>query len=278
MGHPQWIEEVLVNYLSNAIKYGGTPPKIIIGANIGKAANVAEGMVRFYVRDYGPGISAKNQKRLFSKFERLDQVKTEGHGLGLSIVQRIIEKQGGEVGVESKNIIGEGSLFYFTLPAFTMPESVGSLDLPNSKKEVIPKSNTPTLAKAQWKEKEKLKTLIVENDSNSTAMLGVIVKHLSKKILYAGNGNEAVNTFRNNPDIDLILMDIQMPEMDGYTATRKIRELDSNVIIIVQTANVHPSERKKAIEAGCDDYISKPIIKNELLKIIDKCFRANRVK
>ena len=112
IGYTPWIEEVWVNYLSNAIKYSGTPPKVEIGFDKANTEKKQEGMHRFWVQDNGPGISAENQKLLFNKFERLDQVKTEGHGLGLSIVRRIIEKLGGQVGMDSSG----GSLFYFTLP------------------------------------------------------------------------------------------------------------------------------------------------------------------
>jgi PAS domain S-box-containing protein len=112
MGYEGWAEAVWVNYLSNALKYGGSPPIIELGAD-----EQAE-QVRFWVRDEGPGISQAEQRRLFVPFTRLEQVKyVEGHGLGLSIVQRIVEKLGGTVGVESAP--GEGSLFYFTLPKRT---------------------------------------------------------------------------------------------------------------------------------------------------------------
>ncbi len=114
-GYGPWIEEVWVNYLGNALKYGGMPPHIEFGANSKTTNNTPQGMIRFWIKDKGPGISVENQKRLFKKFERLDHIKTEGHGLGLSIVRRIIEKLGGQVGVESE--LGKGSLFYFTLPA-----------------------------------------------------------------------------------------------------------------------------------------------------------------
>jgi len=110
LGYAPWVEEVLINYLSNAIKYGGTPPVIDIGYDIVKAEN----KVRFWVSDNGSGISEKNQSLIFKKFERLDQVKTEGYGLGLSIVKRIIEKLGGEVSLKSE--MGKGSKFCFTLP------------------------------------------------------------------------------------------------------------------------------------------------------------------
>ena len=114
LGYAPWVEEVWVNYLSNAIKYGGTPPQIEMGFDADHKINVPKGMRRFWIRDKGPGISSENQKLLFNKFERLEDANTDGHGLGLSIVRRIIEKLGGKVGVESA--IGQGSLFYFTLP------------------------------------------------------------------------------------------------------------------------------------------------------------------
>lgn len=112
LGNMAWLEEVLINYISNAIKYGGTPPEIIISTEIGEGKKV-----KYVVTDNGKGLSTEEMGMLFKKFSRLDTVRAEGHGLGLSIVKRIIEKLGGEVGVESKNIPGEGSSFYFILPA-----------------------------------------------------------------------------------------------------------------------------------------------------------------
>lgn len=112
-GYAPWVEEVWVNYLSNAIKYGGNPTRFEVGAET-ISSNGNKKMNRFWVRDFGPGITPENQKRLFNTFERLGRVKTDGYGLGLSIVRRIVEKLGGTVGLESTP--GEGSLFYFTLP------------------------------------------------------------------------------------------------------------------------------------------------------------------
>lgn len=109
-GHAAWIEEVWSNYLSNAIKYGGDPPQVELGAT-----SQPDDTVRFWVRDNGQGLTAEEQARLFTPFTRLHQVKAEGHGLGLSIVQRIMDKLGGEVGVDSEP--GEGSTFFFTLPS-----------------------------------------------------------------------------------------------------------------------------------------------------------------
>ncbi len=110
LGYGAWLEEVWVNYISNGLKYGGSPPQLTLGAD-----ELPDGMIRFWVSDNGDGIAPSQQSSLFSEFERLDQIHAEGYGLGLSIVQRIIHKLGGAVGVESA--VGEGSLFYFTLPA-----------------------------------------------------------------------------------------------------------------------------------------------------------------
>jgi len=109
LGHPLWVEEVWTNYLSNAIKYGGQPPLVKLGATA-----QADGDVCFWVRDNGDGIPPEEQARLFTPFTRLDRTRAKGHGLGLSIAQRIVEKLGGHVGVESE--IGRGSVFTFTLP------------------------------------------------------------------------------------------------------------------------------------------------------------------
>lgn len=113
LGYGPWIEEVWTNYLSNAIKYGGRPPRIELGADIQK-----DRMVHFWIRDNGQGLSPEDQEKLFTPFARLNQVRIEGHGLGLSIVQRIVEKLGGRVRAESPGIPGQGTIFSFYLPLY----------------------------------------------------------------------------------------------------------------------------------------------------------------
>ncbi len=111
LGHGPWVEAVWTNYISNAIKYGGRPPQVTVGANVHPG-----GMAEFWVKDNGAGLTEEEQKRLFTPFTRLNQVSTEGHGLGLSIVQRIVEKLGGQVGVKSEGEPGQGCTFSFFLP------------------------------------------------------------------------------------------------------------------------------------------------------------------
>ncbi len=118
-GHAPWVEEVWANYISNALKYGGRPPWLELGGE-----RQPNGLVRFWVRDNGQGLTPEEQARLFTPFTRLDQVRAMGHGLGLSIVRRIVEKLGGQVGVESQ--VGQGSTFFFTLPA-----APAQIDTPN---------------------------------------------------------------------------------------------------------------------------------------------------
>jgi two-component system sensor histidine kinase/response regulator len=119
-GYGPWVEEVWVNYLSNALKYGGQPPRVELGADLNPFSLVEGGegrcMVRFWVHDNGQGLAPEDQARLFTPFTRLDQARAKGHGLGLSIVRRIVEKLGGQVGVESDGMAGQGSTFFFTLP------------------------------------------------------------------------------------------------------------------------------------------------------------------
>ena len=127
LGYGPWVEEVWVNYLSNAIKYGGRPPRVQMGA-----APAGGGMVRFWVRDNGPGLLPDERARLFVPFERLGQVRVTGHGLGLSVARRITEKMGGQVGVQSDGVPGQGSTFIFALPAAVKVEQSAQYPISNT--------------------------------------------------------------------------------------------------------------------------------------------------
>jgi CheY-like chemotaxis protein len=115
-----------------------------------------------------------------------------------------------------------------------------------------------------------LKILIVEDDFTSEKMLEIMIEDYCKSPLVALDGLEAVRLCKENPDIDFVLMDIKMPELNGYEATKKIREFNKDIIIFAQTAYALPGDKEKAIAAGCNDYISKPYSQNELIGLIDK--------
>jgi hypothetical protein len=181
----------------------------------------------------------------------------QGAGLGLSISKAYVEMLGGKIWVESEE--GIGSTFYFTLPYNPLAEE----------NKVVGKVVTAQIEKNQIKN---LKILIVEDDEISEILITIGVEKFSKEVLKARNGFEAVKVCRNNPDIDLILMDNQLPEMNGYEATMQIREFNKDVVIIAQTAYALTGDREKAIKAGCNSYISKPIKKDELFLLIQKYF------
>jgi len=119
-----------------------------------------------------------------------------------------------------------------------------------------------------------LKVLIAEDDEGSAMLIAMAIRRFSTEILRAVNGLEAVEACLNHPDIDLVLMDIKMPEMDGYEATRQIRQFNKAVIIIAQTAYALTGDREKTIETGCNDYISKPIKKTQFMELMEKYFKS----
>ena len=127
-GYGPWVEEVWINYLNNALKYGGTPPKVWMGFDKNIIEQTGTLYYRFWIRDNGDGIPFEEQSGLFTPFTRMGQVRAKGHGLGLSIVHRIIDKLKGSVGIESDGVTGQGSLFYFTLPAVRDEDQSGSDD------------------------------------------------------------------------------------------------------------------------------------------------------
>ena len=248
------IYAILTNLVRNAIKYSdkGT---IEFGYKL-KVNNELDEL-EFFVKDTGIGILKDRQKAVFERFVQVDignERTFQGAGLGLSISKAYVEMLGGKIWVESE--LEKGSTFYFTIPYN------GEAKEKNAVKNVVLPEGAENLTK-------KLKILIAEDDESSAMLLTKIVIKYCKKIMRASTGDEAIEVCRSNPDIDLVLMGIQMPWMNGYEATRQIRQFNKEVIIIAQTADVL-GVREKATAAGCNDYISKPISQALWIKLMKK--------
>ena len=245
---------ILTNLVNNALKFtrDGT---IEFGCEKkGK-------QIEFFVKDTGFGIHLEQKEIIFERFRQGSETlqrKQEGTGLGLAISKAYVEMLGGKIWVES--FPGKGSVFYFTIPC-------------NAEPEVIPFAKTVAPPDAEETSVKNLKILIVEDDEISEKLIRLGVKTFSKEILTVRTGVEAVETCRNHPGIDLVLMDIHLRDIDGYKATREIRKFNKKVIIIAQTAYGLTGDRLKSLEAGCNDYISKPINRGLLKVLINKYFK-----
>ncbi|MCF8232600.1 MAG: PAS domain S-box protein [Bacteroidales bacterium] len=249
-------ESVLSNLIKNAIKYTNQ-------GSVHVGCFLRETHVEFYVQDNGIGIPKERQAAIFKRFEQADISDTrafEGSGLGLAISKAYVEMFNGDIWLESE--VNQGSIFHFTVPLGKKAAKETDADLDTSEEKEKSK-------KGMNNSNNKLKILIAEDDEDSYAYLTAILKKWEGLFLRAVTGTEAVEKYNQNPDIDLILMDIKLPGGDGYEATRKIREHDSKVPIIAQTAYAMSGDRKKALDAGCNDYIAKPIKKNELIEKIN---------
>lgn len=247
------LDSILTNLIKNAIKYteSGT-------INVGCSQKGTE--IEFYVKDTGIGIPAHRQEAIFNRFEQADIADTrvfEGSGLGLAIAKSYVEMLGGRIWVESEE--GLGSTLYFTLP-------LSGQDQENTEEKETGKQNY------KISQTKGLNIIIAEDDETSALFLQTILEKESNKILLTKTGHETVEACRINPDTDLVLMDIQMPEMNGYDATREIRKFNKNVLIIAQTAFALKGDYEKAMDAGCNDYIAKPINKTKLQTLIQKYF------
>ncbi len=244
---------ILMNLVKNAIKY---TVKGIIEFGYEKKDNY----IQFFVKDTGIGISKDRHQAIFERFIQADfndKMARQGAGLGLSIAKAYVELLGGKIWVESEP--EKGSVFYFTLPCAIKLED-------NSSTQINMLTNQGDC------HIKKLKILIAEDDKISRMLILKVLNSFSKEIIIAKMGLEAVQISQNNPDIDLILMDIQMPQMNGYEATKEIRKFNKEVIILAQTAFALEGDKEKTIEAGCNGYISKPIKKEELSRLIRHYF------
>ena len=247
---------IITNLVKNAIKY---TEKGAIELGYYKK----DDFLQFYVKDTGIGIPKNQQEAVFERFiqsEASNRMAKQGAGLGLSITKAYVTMLGGQLWLESEEenlLTGKpgGSTFYFTLPYQTAVNI----------EESVPIKVSPPPEESSTK---KLKILIAEDDESSEILLTIAIEEFAREIIIVKNGFEAVEACRANPDIDLVFMDIQMPEMNGFEATKQIRKFNTQVTIIAQTAYALEGDKEKVMAAGCNDYITKPIKVDELKQLI----------
>ena len=246
------VSQVLSNFLSNAFKYTKE-------GSITLGYKVREDDIYFYVQDTGAGIPAGKVDKVFERFMKLD-AKKQGTGLGLSISRTIIKKLGGEIGVFSE--YGKGSTFWFTLPV----KPFDFLPLQQRTEDV---SETVEFNETEYDTGAVRRTILIAEDMDDNYLLYKIYLEKHYDLIRATNGEEAVSKYLEcNPDI--ILMDIGMPVVDGYQATDAIRQLSSDIPIVAVTAFAYDEDRRKVMSRGFNGYLSKPLNKDELLKMLHK--------
>jgi len=244
----QKLTSILTNIVKNAIKFSDQGA-IEVGCQLQGL------MLEFYVKDTGIGIPLHRQEAVFNRFEQADIGDIRafgGSGLGLAISKAYVEMLGGNIWLESTE--GKGSTFYFTIPTTLSKSECKSTD--ESRKSI-----------SQLSEK-KIKLLIAEDDEANLFYLETILRKNNFDPITACNGIDAVNIFSENPDIAIILMDIKMPVMNGFEATRLIRQLNETIPILAQTAYAFSDEKELILSSGFDGIISKPILEKDLINLI----------
>ena len=245
------LNSILTNLIKNALKFTKE-------GSVEIKYSIEDTMAEFWITDTGIGIPQSKLASVFDQFVQADFSHSngfEGSGLGLSISQGYVKLLNGEIRLESEQ--NKGSTFYVRIPN-NLSKIISSIE--NEQSSV---SNQPILTK--------YKIIIAEDDETSFYFLKEVLKDIADDIIHAKDGIEAVEMAKKHSDTDIILMDIKMPKLNGFEATKQIRSFNTKVFIIAQTAYAQDSYKAKVSEAGCDAYISKPIDKQKLLDIISKC-------
>jgi PAS domain S-box-containing protein len=244
------LTQILTNLIGNALKF--TQQGYV---NFGYT--VKDSQLEFYVEDSGIGIPLDMQDLIFNRFRQVETSvarKYGGSGLGLSISKAYAKMLGGKIWLTSE--LDKGSVFYFTIP-YKKVNSEKLLDI-------------PTIKGLDFEFKKPKTLLIAEDEDISFMLLEELFSDRGINIIRAINGIEAVEICKSNPHIDLVLMDIKMPEMDGYEATIRIKEFKPNLYIIAQTAYSSEADKEKAFACGCSDFMSKPLKRELLLSKINE--------
>ena len=244
------LTSVLTNLIKNAIKYSKK-------GSITLSCKKQGEHLFFAVEDTGIGIPENRKQAIFERFVQADiedRHVHEGSGLGLAISKSYVEMLGGEIHVKSTENVG--SIFSFTIKYIAVQSD-----------SMVKKMNVLV---NEGKDLDNIYMLVAEDDEVSYFLLENIFKHEKITLIWAKNGQDAIDTLKSHPEINLILMDIKMPGMDGIEATKKIREFNPTIPVIAQTAYALEGDKEKILAAGCNDYIAKPVDKKELMqKIIE---------
>ena len=247
------LAQILTNFVTNAIKYTSK-------GTIEMGYEKIDGDIRLYVRDTGIGIPEDKKDKVFHRFEKLDEF-AQGTGLGLSICKAIVEACRGEIGFESE--FDKGSLFWAVLPCqFDSVDSEPTSSRRNTEKD----ADNESILDSEETKKVAKRVLVVEDIQSNFFLVSSILKNKCQ-LLHAPNGLEAVEIVRTQP-VDLVLMDMKMPVMDGRTATSEIRKFNAEIPIIALTAHAFDADRVAALKAGCDDYLVKPINGAKLMQTL----------
>ncbi len=254
---PIRVLEVLNNLMENAVKFTDNG-RITLGyAYLEEEADGGYDSLLFYVKDTGPGISKEKQGIIFDRFVKMvdrNDTVLRGAGLGLAIARELVQLMGGELWVES--VPGQGSKFYFTLPISYSK---------NQRREEEKKSRK---AYSDWSEYH---LLVAEDMESNYLYIKELLAPTKINILRARDGLEAVELFEKHTEIDVVLMDILMPGLDGYEATSRIREIRSGIPVVAQTAFTFEGEMQNGLYAGCfTDYVMKPFTRDMLLGYLKK--------
>ncbi|NVO20036.1 MAG: response regulator [Bacteroidetes bacterium] len=242
------LRQVLINLIRNAVKFTS---KGLITFSCSKI----DSQLIFSVVDTGTGIPEEDQHAIFNRFTRFNYegLNTDGTGIGLAITQKIVEMLKGKIWLTST--LGQGSSFFFSIPISEIP-----FDFVIAEKQDIP----PVFIN---KHSGKV-ILVVEDDLASFLLIDEILKLMNLNVHHVTDGRQAIDFMKDNPYVQLILMDIKLPFMNGYDATSAIKRLYPEIPIIAQTAFAMTGDKEKALEAGCDDYLIKPIDPNHLQEVI----------
>lgn len=255
MSDPLRINQVLSNMLENAFKYT-TQGTVELGYTLTTEDNTE--YIDFYVRDSGEGISPEKMQSIFNRFTQASDnyMNTSGGtGLGLAISRNIARLMNGDIRLESE--LGKGSAFHFLIPFIPAKEEEQTFEPKKKKKK----------PKSEWPDKT---ILIAEDEDSNFTLLEVMLQKSKVKLERAYNGKQAVDYVIGGYDVDLVLMDVRMPVMNGYEAMEHIKKFNPELPVVIQTAFAMASDRESSFEAGCDEYLSKPIKATELYQVLEK--------